>query len=252
MTQPVNDPWAAASATPQTQAPVSTREHSTASAYGQPDTASSLAGSYAPEPPKQSSLFGPTIETLPSLFTLQHAPGTEIKGEILSEPRDVHSTCHPTQSPDKKSRLKQYWVTDPTTQKRVPGLAPIDVQTGKPNDPVMNLVISLQTGERDPQIEGDDGRRSWFVQGSAKPPKGHVLGAPTSSARLALLDAIKLAAQSGVRIASDQDFIKCAEGCTEQHTHRARGLFISVRRIEREQPGVQTSPWKWQARITKD
>lgn len=231
MTQP--DPWAASAAQPA----AGTREHSTASAYGQPDTASSLAGDYAPEPPKQSSLFGPTIETLPSLFTLQHAPGTEIRGVILSEPRDVHSTCHPTQSPDKKSRLKQYWVTDPTTQKRVPGLAPVDPQTGKPNDPVMNLVISLQTDQRDPQIEGDDGRRSWFIQGSAKPPKGHVLGAPVASSKLAIMDALKLAAQSGVGITSDQDMI---------------GKSLTVRRIEREQPGVQTSPWKWQARITRD
>lgn len=221
MTQP--DPWAASAAQP--------------AATTQADTASSLAGDYAPEPPKQSSLFGPTIETLPSLFTLQHAPGTEIKGKILSEPRDVHSTCHPTQSPDKKSRLKQYWVTDPTTQKRVPGLAPVDPQTGKPNDPVMNLVISLQTDQRDPQIEGDDGRRSWFIQGSAKPPKGHVLGAPVTSSKLAILDALKLAAQAGVGITSDQDMI---------------GKFLTVRRIEREQPGVQTSPWKWQARITRD
>lgn len=230
MTQP--DPWAASAAQP-----ASTREHSTASAYGQPDAASSLASDYAPEPPKQSSLFGPTIETLPSLFTLQHAPGTEIKGKILAAPRDVQSTCHPNQSPDGKSRLKQYWVTNPATGTRKPGLEPVDLRTGKPNDPVMNLVISMQTDERDPQIEGDDGRRSWFIQGSAKPPKGHVIGAPVASSKLAIMDALKLAAQSGVSITSDQDMI---------------GKFISVRRVEREQPGVQTSPWKWQARITRD
>jgi len=234
MTQPVNDPWAAAAA-PAQQA--GTRQYSSAADYGQPvdDSASSLAEGYAPEPEKQSSLFGATIETLPSLFTLQHAPGTKIKGKILAKPRDVQSTCHPSQAPDKVSRLKQYWVTDPGTGKRSPGLAAVDPATGKANDPVMNLVISMQTDERDPQIEGDDGRRSWFIQGSAKPPKGHRLGDPVKSAKLALLDALKLAAAQGVRITSDADLV---------------GKEIEVHRVRREQPNVSTSSWFWQARIS--
>lgn len=227
-----NDPWAAASAVP-----AATREHNNAAAYGQPDesTSSSLAGSYAPEPPKQSSLFGATIETLPSLFTLQHAPGTKIKMKITAAPKDVQSTCHPSQAPDKKSRLKQYWVTDPTTGARRPGVDPIDRATGKPNDPVMNLVISGETAERDPQIEGDDGRRSWFVSGSAKPPKGHTLGAPVLSSRRAVLDALELAVKDGMSITKDDDLI---------------GKFIEVHRVQREQPLVATSPWFWQARIS--
>jgi hypothetical protein len=233
MTQP-NDPWAAASATP---APTATRTYSSAAEYGQsPDAGSSLSEGYAPEPAKQSSLFGNNIETLPSLFTLTHAPGTEIKGKILTAPRDVHSTCHPSQAPDKVSRLKQYWVTDPNTGKRTPGLNPIDPRTGKPNDPVMNLVVSMQTDERDPQIEGDDGRRSWFVSGSAKAPRGHKTGDPVASARRALLDALQLANAGGVSITKDEDLID---------------LTLSVRRVEREQPGVTTSSWKWQARITR-
>lgn len=231
-----NDPWAAASAAPAGQA--STREHNNAAAYGQaPEQgeASSLAGSYAPEPGKQSSLFGPTAETLPSLFTLQHGPGTKIKMKITAAPRDVQSTCHPSQAPDKKSRLKQYWVTDPATGARRPGVDPIDRATGKPNDPVMNLVISGETDERDPQIEGDDGKRSWFVSGSAKSPKGHTLGNPVLSSRRAVLDALELAVNAGMVITKDEDLI---------------GKFIEVHRVQREQPNVTTSPWFWQARIT--
>lgn len=227
-----NDPWAAASA-----APVATREHNNAAAYGQPDetTSSSLAGSYAPEPAKQSSLWGSNIETLPSLFTLQHAPGTKIKMKITAAPKDVQSTCHPSASPDHKSRLKQYWVTDPATGTRRPGVDPIDRATGKPNDPVMNLVISGETDERDPQIEGDDGRRSWFVSGSAKPPRGHVLGDPVLSSRRAVLDALELAVKGGMSITCDDDL---------------KGKFIEVHRVRRDQPNVSTSPWFWQARIT--
>lgn len=229
-----NDPWAAAAAGPATS-PAGTREHNSAAAYGQPNPdASSLGDAYAPEPEAQSSLFGPTLETLPSLFTLSHAPGTKIKGKIFAKPRDVQSTCHPSQSPDKQSRLKQYWVTDPSTGKRSPGLAAVDPLTGKPNDPVKNLVISMETGERDPQIEGDDGRRSWFVSGTVKAPKGHVVGEPVMSSRLALMDAIKLANSSGISITSDASMV---------------GKVIEVHRVRREQPNVSTSSWFWQARI---
>ncbi len=204
--------------------------------YGQPAPgASSLSDGYAPEQSKQSSLFGQTIETLPSLFTLSHAPGTRIKGRILAAPRDVQSTCHPSQAPDKTSRLKQYWVTDAATGRRIPGLLAVDPVTGKPNDPVMNLVISMQTEERDATIEGDDGRRSWFVSGSAKPPRGHRVGDPVLSARRAVLDALQLATAAGLSITSDQDLV---------------GKFIEVHRPARENPALSTSPWFWQARIT--
>ncbi len=232
MTQPSNDPWAAASATAQT----GTRQHGSAADYGQPaDTGSSLGDSYA-EQETNSSLFGSTLETLPSLFTLDHAPGTKIKLTITAKPRDVQSTCHPSQSPDRQSRLKQYWVTDPATGKRSPGLAAVDPATGKPNDPVLNLVISGQTAERDPKIEGDDGRRSWFISGSAKPPKGHKVGEPVASARLAVLDALRLAAASGVRITSDADMVD---------------KTIEAHRVQRLQPGVTTSSWLWQARFVQ-
>jgi hypothetical protein len=224
MTQ-ANDPWAAAAA-PQATA---TREHSSAEQYGQPDTASSLASDYAPEPEQQSSLFGGTIETLPSLFTLAHAPGTKIRLTITARPKDVHSTCHPSQAPDRVSRLKQYWETDPSTGKRRPGLAPIDLRTGKPNDKVMNLVISGQTDGRDPQIEGDDGRRSWFISGSAKAPKGHRPGEPVASARLAVLDAIRMDG----KITSDESMIN---------------RVLEVHRVRRTGPAT-TDPWLWQARF---
>jgi hypothetical protein len=237
MTQP--DPWASAGAAP---AATATRVPP-AQGYGNPAPepaataphGSSLVEGYAPAPAKQSSLFGPTVETLPSLFTIAHAPGTRIKGKITAEPRDVHSTCHPSQAPDKVSRLKQYWVTDPQTGQRRPGISPVDAITGKPNDPVMNLVLSMETDERDPQIPGDDGRRSWFIQGSAKAPKGHVLGNPVLSARRALMDALQLAGESGVSITCDKDMV---------------GKFIEVHRVQRENPAVSTSSWFWQARIT--
>lgn len=223
MTQPnyADDPWAAAAS--------GTREHASASAYGQPDTSSSLAGDCAPEPEKQSSLFGATIETLPSLFTLQHAPGTSICLTITAKPKDVQSTCHPSKSPDRQSRLKEFWVTDPQTGKRLPGLTAVDPITGKPNDPVMNLVVSGDTNERDPQIEGDDGRRSWFVSGSAKAPKGHKPGDAVASSRLALIDAIRMDG----RITCDADMV---------------GRVVEIQRVERTGPAT-TDPWKWRARF---
>jgi len=226
------DPWGAASIAP-TSTPV---RDELVQGYGNPAPAgSSLSEGYAPEPAKQSSLFGPSTETLPSMFTLAHAPGTVIRGTIIAPPKDVQSTCHPTASPDRKSRLKQYWCTDPTTGKRGPGIAAVDPATGRPNDPVMNLVISVQTDQRDAEIPGDDGRRAWFVQGSVKPPRVHQPGEPVMSSRLALMDAIKLAGQSGVSLTSDEDMI---------------GKTIMVNRVRREQPSVQTSPWFWQVRIT--
>lgn len=220
MTQ-LNDPWAAAASGQ------STREHTSATQDGQPDTSSSLAGEAYSEP--QSSLFGATIETLPSLFTLQHAPGTTIRLTITAKPKDVQSTCHPSKSPDGKSRLREYWNDDPATGARKPGLVAADPRTGKPNDPVMNLVLSGDTAERDTAIEGDDGRRSWFLNGSARAPKGHKVGDPTTSSRLALIDAIKLDG----KISCDADMIN---------------RVIEVRRIERT--GLsQTDKWKWQARF---
>lgn len=221
MTQP-NDPWAAATAGPAPSADAS---------------ASSLSEGYAPEPGKQSSLFGPTFESFPSLFTQAHVPGTEFKGKITGAPRDVQSTCHPSKAPDKVSRLKEFWVTDPTTGKRAPGLAPVDPRTGKANDPVMNTVVTIQTDQRDPSVDGDDGRRSWFIQGSAKAPAGHKTGDPVASSKRAMLDAIILAGAAGISITKDEDL---------------KDLTLSVRRVERVQPGVSTSPWKWQARITRD
>lgn len=222
------NPWAAAAQ--QQTAPAST----TPPASNGTEQTSSLGDAYD-EVADSSSLFGATFESLPSLFGLEHAPGTKIRLTITVKPRDVQSTCHPSASPDRQSRLKQYWVTDPTSGKRKPGLEAVDPRTGKANDPVMNLVISGQTAERNPKIPGDDGRRSWFVSGSAKAPKGHVTGNPVLSSKRAVLDALQLAAESGLRITNDEQMI---------------GKVIEVHRVEREQPGVSTSSWFWQARIT--
>jgi hypothetical protein len=217
-----NDPWASVGSAQTAPAPTAPQTDA---------AASSLSDSYESE---QSSLFGPAFESHPVLFTLADAPGTKIKGKIISKPRDVQSTCHPSESPDRKSRLKQYWVTD-STGRRMPGLDAVDPRTGKPNDPVNNLVVSLETDRRDPSIPGDDGRRTWFLQGSYKAPKGHKVGDPTTSAKLALKDALQLASQAGIRIGNDNDMLD---------------KYLEVHRIDRVEPSVTTSPWLWQARIT--
>ncbi len=48
-----------------------------------------------------------------------------------------------------------------------------DLQTGKPEtwdngDPKMQLVVTIQTALRDPQVTDDDGRRSLYIKGSKK------------------------------------------------------------------------------------
>ncbi len=220
MTQPSNDPWAAASATAQTGPPA--------------DENTSLSDSFAPTG-SGTGLFDEDTERADSLFTLNHAPGTKIKVKITAEPREVHSTCHPSQSPDKQSRLKQYWMRDPNTGKRAPGLAEF-APDGSPNDKVENLVITGQTDERNPAVEGDDGRRSWFVSGSKYPPKGHKIGEPVLSGRIAVKDAIRLAIAGGMRMTCEADLV---------------GKTIEVHRVRRLQPGVTTSSWLWQARFVQ-
>lgn len=238
-----NDPWAAAQAytapqqAPQTYAPPAGQQYGGGEGGSQ---ASSLAGSFAPQPGSGSQLFAPQGESLPALFTLTHAPGTEFRGKILSAPRDVQSTSYPRTPGD--PRLPLFWTTDPQG-KRVPGPAPIDPITGKPNDKVMDTVVELQTDARltpeerartGRQDYQDDGRRIWQISGS-KRPKGHELGKPTNSMR-ALLDAIEIAVKSGIKITDEESMV---------------GLYLTVKRVQRVQPGVGTSPWTFVARLEK-
>jgi hypothetical protein len=224
----MTDPWAAAA--------VATAPAATQPAQG----SSTLAGSLAP---KGSQLFnsGGNGNFYPALFNKTHAPGTKFTGTILTPPRDVQSMSFPRNEGD--PRLPQFWVTD-AIGKRKPGTDPIDVRTGKPNDPVMDLLIELQTDIRfdaatlaaigRPADFVDDGKRAFQVSGS-KRPKGHVAGTPTNAMR-AVLDALEAAGREGLKITSEEDMV---------------GLKLDAIRVDRIQPGVSTSPWLYVARLYK-
>lgn len=221
-----NDPWASVGSAQTAPAPTAPQTDA---------AASSLGGSYASEPEAQSSLFAPRQESYPILFNASHAPGTRIKGKVFAKPKNVQATCHPNHPDSGGQRRKMWWNEGPSGPR--PGLIEFDPQTRDRNRPVENLVISMETDQRDPKIEGDTGKRSWFTPANATPPPGHVTGQPVANALIAVQDALKLAAQAGLRIASDEAMI---------------GKHLEVCRVEREQPGVNTSSWLWQARITAD
>lgn len=229
------DPWAAAAAmTGQGNAPAPS---SPAPDAGQ---ASTLAGSFSA---KGSQLFnsGGNGNYYPALFNKTHAPGQEFTGTILAPPKDVQSMSFPRNEGD--PRLPQFWVTD-ALGKRKPGTEPVDLRTGKPNDPVMDLLIELQTDSRfDPATLAaigrdasyeDDGKRAFQVSGSRR-PKGHVAGRPTNGMR-AVLDALEAAAKAGLKLTSEDEMV---------------GLKLTARRVERIQPGVSTSPWTYIAKIER-
>lgn len=233
----MTDPWAAA----QTQtAPAQTSQ----AGQGQQQGGSgNLAGSFAG---KGSSLFnGGNGNFYPALFNKTHAPGTEFSGVILTPPRDVQSMSYPRQPGD--PRLPQFWVTD-TQGKRVPGTAPVDPITHQRNDPVMDLLIELQTDVRFDaatlQAIGrdatyvDDGKRAFQINGK-KRPAGHVAGQPTNPMR-ALLDAIDAfnedPANAGKKITDEESMVN---------------LRLTARRVERVQPGVSTSPWLYVAKLSR-
>lgn len=234
-----NDPWAAASAAT-SPAPASYSDLAE-------QESSAFADAYAPEG-SGSQLFGQDSgPSLPSLFNLKHAPGTEFKGLILGPPRDVQATSFPQQPGDPRYPL--FWGKNaagkpaPVTDER---LAVPDPKTGKIR-PVMDTVIELQiegrftpderaylvSRGRDEDFE-DDGKRVWQISGS-KNPKGHRAGQPTNAMR-AMLDAIAASARE-LGITKNEDL---------------EGKYLTVRRIDRVQPGISTSPWTYIARITKD
>jgi hypothetical protein len=242
MTQTANDPWAAAA---MPQGNPAAGNIATPPAAAAAPTGSGLGDSYASPASTGSGLFGGEgQESLPALFNLLHTPGTEFRGKILTPPKAVQATCHPNASPIGQ-RQKQYWVTD-STGKRKPGLDEIDPRTSKPNDKVMNTVVELEISERftTEQLQYlasngredyvDDGRRVWTVTGP-KRPKGHKTGEPTNAMR-AMLDAIEAAVKGGLRITCDEDM---------------EDLFLTVRRVQREQPNVPTSSWTYLAKLEK-
>lgn len=165
MTQPVNDPWAAASATPAPVAP----------APVQPAGASLLADAYeAPE--GESILFGAPAGA-PSLFNKTHFVGTERTGIItgLTDKQDMDYT---TRAPKFRSASKtggekgNSWVTTD----------PIDKITGERNKPIMCAHIALDTAYRvtaqeaaavnpsrdaNEAVASDDGSRVLVIRGGA-------------------------------------------------------------------------------------
>jgi hypothetical protein len=230
----MTDPWAAAQVATAPVQPAATQQA--------PAQSGNLAGSFAP---KGSSLFsnGGNGNFYPALFNKTHAPGTEFSGVILTPPRDVQSMSFPRKEGD--PRLPQYWVNDPATGKRVPGTAPRDPISNEPNEPVMDLLIELQTETRFDAATlaaigrdtsyVDDGKRAFQISGK-KRPAGHVAGQATNPMR-AVLDAIEAFNAAGTAKITDEESMV--------------GLRLTVRRVDRIQPGVSTSPWLYVARITK-
>jgi hypothetical protein len=181
------------------------------------------------------------FESNPSLFNLNHPAGTTFVGKIVGEVRQVHSTCHPdTRGPDGRpvgERRPQYFQRENPSDPRSRGtltLAPVSTVDGRtPNDPVMDQVVTIATGQIDPSIEDDNGVRAWFVQGSKKMPAGHKIGDPVASARRALLDAVKASRV----IFTDEDW---------------DGKNIEISRVRRTDPSKANSPWLWTCRIWAD
>lgn len=240
MTWPANDPWAAAAAPHATTA--AQNDGQGGEGGGVQGSQSGLSGSYAAPAGTASQLFsGPTGNFYPALFNKTHEPGTTFSGTIISPPKDVQSTSFPRNPGD--PRLPQYWCTD-AQGKRAPGTDRVDPRTGQVNDPVMDLLVELQTDVRfdaatlaaigRPADYVDEGKRAWQVSGS-KFPKGHVAGQPTNGMR-ALLDALEAAVKAGVPITDDESMV---------------GLKLTVKRVQRLQPGVSTSPWTYVAKLEK-
>jgi hypothetical protein len=145
-----NDPWAAASAGTAT----------TTEPNGNGNT-SALEGSFVPERNTRTAediLFGAGMA--PSLFTKDHQIGVDRVGVITDLPFD-------TQSLSFGDRKPEFWSADGKKT-----MDAVDRATGKPNRPVMNVVVPLATEYRFTQAEldekglaADDGARAWYLSG---------------------------------------------------------------------------------------
>lgn len=157
----MTDPWAAAAvatapATPPAQA-------------GQDGGA--LAGAFASPDGASTALFQQG-NLAPSLFNKTHFVGTERYGVITKAPYEV-------QSRDFNSKLPRYWSLSKVggeQKNRAVTTDAIDGPTGKPNRPVMDVMVELDTdyGPLSPQElaavgreagQGGDGKRIFAVSG---------------------------------------------------------------------------------------
>ena len=127
----MTDPWAAASvqtAPPAQQAP-----------QGEQPQGGALAGAFAPSG-GGTALFNQG-SLAPSLLNKTHFLGTRRRGKIVKEPYEQ-------QSLDFNSRLPKYWSISKVggeRKDRAVTTDTIDGPTGKPNRPVMDVLIELET-----------------------------------------------------------------------------------------------------------
>jgi hypothetical protein len=167
MTQPVNDPWAAASATPPPAAP--------APAYSAPAGASVLADAY--EAPEGDSILFGGAGGAPSLFNKTHFVGTERTGVItgLTDKQDM----------DFNTRSPKFWSASKTGSEKGNSPVttdPVDKITGERNKPVMSAHLALDTSYRltaqeamavnpnrdaSEAVASDDGSRVLVIKGGA-------------------------------------------------------------------------------------
>jgi len=153
MTNP--DPWAAASVT--TAPPPA----------GQPQEGGALSGAFASS--GGTALFGQG-SLAPSLFNKTHFIGTVREGIITKAPYEQPSR-------DFNSKMPKYWSASKVggdTKNRAVTTDAIDGPTGKPNRPVMDVLIELDTEYgplsaqemaavgREPG-QGGDGKRVYVV-----------------------------------------------------------------------------------------
>ena len=166
-------------------------------------------------------------ERYPGLFTKYHQPNTTFRGTVL-DIREVHATCHPSRSPDRVTRMKEYFQVNAETGRVEKVLNPVNPVTREVNRKVLDHVVIIQTDQRDAGVENDTGIRAWFISG-ARNPKGYAFPAPTTSSRAAFFAAGKAAG------------VKSQEDC--------KGRPIEVTRHNRENPSVDTSHWLWTCKI---
>lgn len=153
----MTDPWAAAASNQQAQNGQTAGQQAGQSVM--PDQGGLGGG----------ALFGGQGKRIPSLFNKGHQAG-EVRGGIIVDIKDVHSHTHKNEG-----NLPRYWEDGNTGKGISPVTYPVSKITGKPNRPVMDVHIVLDTDyrlttaectllERDPKdVETDDGKRAFVV-----------------------------------------------------------------------------------------
>lgn len=131
------------------------------------DTDGNLTQSFAGE---SSQLFSAPVLP-PSLVNKTHGIGSVRTGVIAEKPYDVHAR-------DYNTKLPKYFLATPINEggkTRKVGPVAVDPNTGKPNQPVKDTVVILNTDYRFDANEaaavgrdttlGDDGKRAHYVSG---------------------------------------------------------------------------------------